>query len=117
MTTEQKISLIADRLPARSYSVAEKVKVSAEDSKLAGHEEAEHVMTIPRYHEVNHKRRMIRAYKKHGLEGIENYLSLFFPTNRIKLSLKVLFGDMKKLTPKEIKEIKEKKLKEKIVYK
>jgi hypothetical protein len=74
------------QLPVDGYSVKDTCKVSGEDvllsntNEINGEEvdpEKEYLMNIPRYHSVNHKRRMKRAFKTNGLDGLISYLKKY----------------------------------------
>lgn len=80
------INGISKQLPPQGYSVRDTCKVSGKDvllsntNEINGEEvdpEKEYFMNIPRYHEVNHKRRMRRAYISSGVEGLINYLKKY----------------------------------------
>lgn len=73
-------------MPTRKYAVKDTVMVSGEDVLLAGTKEIagnevdpekEYMMNIPRYHSINHKRCMKRAYLKHGADGLIHYLKKY----------------------------------------
>ena len=83
---ELKIRAIAKILPVRQYEVNSRAKVSGEDLLLCGHKEVEgkaiekdgeYVMPMPFYNEVNHYRRLKKAFTKNGLNGVKSYVARF----------------------------------------
>jgi len=77
----EKIDSIYEKEVGRKqmYTSIVNTKVSGEDAILAGHEEAnedqEYLVKSEMYHEVNHFRRLKRAFIKGSHDGVIKYLS------------------------------------------
>ena len=60
-----------------TYNAIEKVPISHEDMKLSNQvfeEDKEYNMKIPVAYEVNHRRRLRKAFEKEGTEGIIKHM-------------------------------------------
>jgi hypothetical protein len=71
---------IAEQLPEQFQVQRAKVKMTGKDIHLSGldtegiaDDDEEHLLTIPIYLEVNHKRNIQKAYKKNGIKGVIQY--------------------------------------------
>jgi len=76
------INRIAKSLPEQFEVRTAKVKMTGADVHLSGlstegipNDETEHLLTIPIYVPVNHKRRLANAHKKNEIIGIINYVN------------------------------------------
>ncbi len=79
---------LADSLPQQRYTVPDSTLVSGADLILANTTEIDGVPVdpeklydyhLPRYHEVNHKRRLKRAFNSRGKKGVIDYCGPFIP--------------------------------------
>ncbi len=80
--TGKAIRELADSLPQQRYTVPDSTLVSGADLILANTTEIDGVPVdpeklydyhLPRYHEVNHKRRLKRAFNSRGKAGVIDY--------------------------------------------
>ena len=71
---------IAKNLPPMFYRYRQTFRVTKDDIKNHGLGICDHEYYIEASikKDVNHKRRMSRAYKSHGLKGIKSYVSGLF---------------------------------------
>jgi len=83
---QKKIRAIAKMLPTTSYATSEYQEISGEDLLLSGNKEVggkpvesekTYSMRVPVLNEENHYRRMKRAFRASGSEGIKRYLKRF----------------------------------------
>ncbi len=73
---------ISRKLPERFDVSYQNCLISGRDIFLSGLEmngiepnEEEHLIKMPMYMLVNHKRRMIRAFNSNGLDGLKSYIN------------------------------------------
>jgi hypothetical protein len=87
---ENLIKGLASKLQPETYAVKDMCSIKGEDVLLAGTDmmdgekvdpEKEYQMTLPRYHEFNHLRRIRRASKKSGFSGFWLYIKKYIPAN------------------------------------
>jgi hypothetical protein len=87
------ISVIAETMQSDSYAFYEKQTISGEDVLLTNtHElngqqvvkEKDYQISVPVFNQVNHKRRLKRAYESDGLEGLMNYCKKYLKEERVK---------------------------------
>lgn len=80
------ISRFNELLPKRAYAVADTCLVDGSDVILAGTErikgkevdpQKQYMMSIPRYHHIDHARRLQRVFRRKGKPGIYEYLKDF----------------------------------------
>lgn len=89
--TLKSITAIAENLAITMYTVKDRVEISGKDLLLGDTKEVEgepvdpdktYIMEMPMQIASNHKRRMKRAYKRGGVEGVINYLKPFTPSEK-----------------------------------
>ena len=73
---------LADMMPVQYEYIIEPCEISGIDIHLSGLDDEGidntdriYYIDMPFYYMVNHKRRIINAYKRHGIEGVKNYIS------------------------------------------
>ena len=95
---EKFIHKLAINLPAVKYAARDKRFVSGSDLILAGHDkedknidpEGRYEIGIPFELPVNHERRLKRAYKRNGKEGLIHYLKPFTQPDKLSGIIKII---------------------------
>ena len=73
---------IAESLPERFDVSYQNCLISGRDIHLSGldskdipNDDTEHIVLMPMYQLVNHKRRMVRAFNSNSMSGVRSYLN------------------------------------------
>ena len=80
---------IAKYLPIAQYTAHETVTMKGHELKLSGYDEMEeykgkfeddkeYAVPMPAYYQVNHFRRMRKAYQRNGVGGVKKYCQPYF---------------------------------------
>ena len=80
--TIKQITIIADKLPERFYISHQNTLISGRDIFLSGldsngikPDDTKHMIDMPVYGLVNHKRRMISTFNANGFKGVNKYVN------------------------------------------
>lgn len=78
------LQMLADNLPVVQYAYKDSVTMTGAELKLTPYadkqefeDEKEYEVPVPGYNIVNHFRRLCRAWKKNGIEGVKVYTQQF----------------------------------------
>ena len=109
----EKLVELASMLPYENYVSTTRERIKGSDLLLTGVKEVEgkpidkektYLIHNPLLQEKNHKRRLFRAYRKSGFEGVEKYLARYVAKDRRSVLDKVM-EQLKALKPVTKKQI------------
>lgn len=95
----REIKDLAKALPESQYTTRETDRIKGSELLLTGVKEVDgepvkpeeyYTMKNPVLHEVNHERRLRKAYTKYGLEGIRQYIKRFIKPGKEALLKEIL---------------------------